>query len=95
MVSYSKAVGLALQAAEQLAASGISVEVCINHLCDIAMQPLASIYSQVINLRSIRPLDIECIKESVMKTHHLITVENGWPMFNIGAEVLAQISESK
>ena len=30
-----------------------------------------------------------------MKTHHLITVESGWPMFGVGAEVLAQISESK
>ena len=53
------------------------------------------LFSQVINLRSIRPLDIECIKKSVLKTHHLITVENGWPMFNVGAEVLAQISESE
>ena len=31
----------------------------------------------------------------MMKTHHLITVENGWPMFSVGAEVLAQISESE
>ena len=56
---------------------------------------LQSHCSQVINLRSIRPLDIECIKKSIMKTHHLLTVENGWPMFNVGAEVLAQISECK
>lgn len=56
--------------------------------------PYHIIHCQVINLRTIRPLDIECIKKSVMKTHHLITVENGWPMFNVGAEVLAQISES-
>ena len=29
------------------------------------------------------------------EAHHLITVENGWPMFSVGAEVLAQISESE
>ena len=93
MVSYSKTVGLALQAAELLAASGVSVEVWSYGI--VMKSPLTIIYPQVINLRSVRPLDIECIKKSVMKTHHLITVENGWPMFNVGAEVLAQISESK
>lgn len=34
---------------------------------------------EVINLRSIRPLDIETIIESVKKTKHLITVEGGFP----------------
>lgn len=34
---------------------------------------------EVINLRSIRPLDTETIFKSVQKTNHLITVEGGWP----------------
>lgn len=34
---------------------------------------------EVINLRSIRPLDMPTIIQSVSKTHHLITVEQGWP----------------
>lgn len=34
---------------------------------------------EVVNLRSIRPLDIETIIESVKKTKHLITVEGGFP----------------
>lgn len=34
---------------------------------------------EVINLRSIRPLDIETIIESVKKTKHLVTVEGGFP----------------
>lgn len=34
---------------------------------------------EVINLRSIRPLDVETICKSVQKTNHLVTVEGGWP----------------
>ena len=34
---------------------------------------------EVINLRSIRPLDREIIIESVKKTNRIVTVEEGWP----------------
>ena len=50
---------------------------------------------EVINLRTIRPMDEETIVKSVMKTNHLITVEIGWPQSGIGAEVCARIIESK
>jgi len=46
-------------------------------------------------MRSIRPLDIDCIQKSVMKTNHLVTVEGGWPMFGVGAEICAQIMEGE
>ncbi|KIR59564.1 pyruvate dehydrogenase E1 component subunit beta [Cryptococcus bacillisporus CA1873] len=49
---------------------------------------------EVVNLRSIRPLDIETIIESVKKTKHLITVEGGFPAFGVGSEIIAQICES-
>ncbi|MFH4974776.1 hypothetical protein AB6A40_001485 [Gnathostoma spinigerum] len=49
---------------------------------------------EVINLRSLRPLDFDTIKDSVKKTHHLVTVENGWPFCNIGSEIIAQVMES-
>ncbi|BGP37166.1 pyruvate dehydrogenase E1, beta subunit [Rhodotorula kratochvilovae] len=49
---------------------------------------------EVINLRSIRPLDIETIKASVKKTNRLVTVEGGFPMFGVGSEIAAQIVES-
>jgi pyruvate dehydrogenase E1 component beta subunit len=39
----------------------------------------AGIKVEVINLRSIRPLDIETIATSVKKTNHLVTVEGGFP----------------
>ena len=44
-------------------------------------------------MRTIRPMDIETIEASVMKTTHLITVEGGWPQFGIGAEICARIME--
>ncbi|XP_076600068.1 pyruvate dehydrogenase E1 component subunit beta, mitochondrial [Chaetodon auriga] len=48
---------------------------------------------EVINLRTIRPMDVECIETSVMKTNHLVTVEGGWPQFGVGAEICAKIME--
>lgn len=50
---------------------------------------------EVINLRCIRPLDMPTIIDSVKRTNRLITVEAGWPMFGVGAEIVAQISESE
>ena len=52
------------------------------------------INAEVINLRSIRPLDTDTVIESVKKTGRLVTVENGWPLFGVGAEICAQIAES-
>ena len=75
IVSHSKAVGVAIQAAEELEHIGVSAE--------------------VINLRTIRPMDENAIIDSVMKTNHLVTVENGWPQFGVGAEIAAKIVESK
>ncbi|XP_014235158.1 pyruvate dehydrogenase E1 component subunit beta, mitochondrial-like [Trichogramma pretiosum] len=50
--------------------------------------------AEVINLRSLRPMDMEAIYESIGKTHHLITVEMGWPSCGIGAEIAARLMES-
>jgi pyruvate dehydrogenase E1 component beta subunit len=51
------------------------------------------IEAEVINLRSLRPLDTATIVESVKKTNRLVTVEEGWPFAGIGAEVAMQIIE--
>lgn len=48
---------------------------------------------EVINLRSIRPLDRESIINSCMKTNRLVTVENGTPQSGIGAEIAATLME--
>ncbi len=69
IVSYSIAVGLALEAAEELAGEGIEAE--------------------VIDLRTLRPLDKEAILTSLAKTNRLIIAEEGWPTCSIAAEVAA------
>ncbi|MBL8834685.1 MAG: pyruvate dehydrogenase complex E1 component subunit beta [Alphaproteobacteria bacterium] len=51
------------------------------------------IEAEVINLRSIRPLDTATIVESVKKTNRLVTVEEGWPFAGIGSEIAAQMME--
>lgn len=53
------------------------------------------ISTEVINLRTIRPLDRPAIIESVKKTNRLVTVEEGWPQHGVGAEIAALIMESE
>jgi pyruvate dehydrogenase E1 component beta subunit len=51
------------------------------------------IMAEVIDLRTLRPLDDATIIESVKKTGRLITVEEGWPQNGIGAEISARVME--
>ena len=51
------------------------------------------IEAEVVNLRSLRPLDAAVIVESVSKTNRLVTVEEGWPYAGIGAEISAIVME--
>jgi pyruvate dehydrogenase E1 component beta subunit len=51
------------------------------------------ISAEVINLRTIRPLDKDTILKSLKKTNRIITVEEGWPFAGIGAEIAAIIME--
>ena len=74
LVTYSRCVELALEAAEK-------------------MQNEVSISVEVINLLSLRPLDIPSIVESVKKTSRLVTLEAGWPRFGVGAEIIAAMQE--
>jgi len=73
ITAFSKMVGYALQAAQELEKEGISAE--------------------VINLRSIRPLDRATINASVRKTSRLVTVEEGFPQHGIGAEICTSVIE--
>ncbi len=49
--------------------------------------------AEVINLRTIRPLDRHTILESVKKTNRIVTCEEGWPFAGIGSEIAALIGE--
>jgi len=49
---------------------------------------------EVINLRTIRPLDRETIIASVKKTSRLVTFEEGWPQSGVGAEIISIVNET-
>jgi pyruvate dehydrogenase E1 component beta subunit len=73
ITAHSRMVGLALQAAEELAKDGIEAE--------------------VIDLRTLRPLDTDTIIRSVMKTSRLVSVEEGWGPMGVGAEICMRVVE--
>ncbi|NNE23923.1 MAG: pyruvate dehydrogenase complex E1 component subunit beta, partial [Rhizobiales bacterium] len=47
--------------------------------------------AEVIDLRTLRPMDIATVIESVKKTNRCVTVEEGWPVCSIGSEISAQL----
>jgi pyruvate dehydrogenase E1 component beta subunit len=73
IVTYSIGVGLALEAAEQLAGEGIDAE--------------------VLDLRTLRPLDTDAVLESLKKTNRLIVAEEGFPVCSIASEIIAVCME--
>jgi pyruvate dehydrogenase E1 component beta subunit len=72
IVSYSRGMAYALEAAKRLAEEGIEAE--------------------VVDLRTLRPLDIDTVIASVRKTNRIVTVEEGWPICSIGSEVCARVA---
>lgn len=50
--------------------------------------------AEVIDLRSLRPLDSAAIAQSVAKTNHLVVAEEGWPVAGIGSEICALAMEA-
>ena len=73
LVSYSIGVGVALDAAAQLADQSIEAE--------------------VIDLRTLRPLDRVTLLASLAKTNRLVCVEEGWPVCSISSEIMAMAME--
>ena len=69
LVSYSIAVGVALEAAQMLAGDGIEAE--------------------LIDLRTLRPLDRQTVLESLSRTNRMVVVEEGWPTCSIASEIIA------
>jgi pyruvate dehydrogenase E1 component beta subunit len=63
--------------------------------CLKAAEELAAegIEAEVVDLRTIRPMDWETVVESVKKTNRLVTVEEGWGPMGVGAEVVARVLE--
>ncbi len=72
IVSYSRGMTYALEAAERLSEEGIEAE--------------------VIDLRSLRPIDTETVLASVQKTNRLVTVEESWSACSVGSEICARVA---
>jgi pyruvate dehydrogenase E1 component beta subunit len=53
-----------------------------------------NIEAEVIDLRTLRPMDTATIIESVKKTGRVVTVEEGWPQSGIGADIAARVMEN-
>jgi pyruvate dehydrogenase E1 component beta subunit len=49
---------------------------------------------EVVDLRSLRPLDAETVAESVARTNHAVLVEEGWPSYGVTAELAARIQRA-
>ena len=73
IVSFGIGMTYALEAADKLAAEGISAE--------------------VIDLRTLRPIDYDTVLASVQKTNRCVTVEEGWPVGSIGNHIGATIMQ--
>jgi len=73
LITYGGTLFKTLQAAEQLAASGIDAE--------------------VVDLRTLRPLDTDTTLDSVTRTHRAVIVDEGWRSGSISAEISARIME--
>ncbi len=63
-------------------------------MVDVALKAAKSLDSEgidaeVINLRSLRPLDIDTIVTSIKKTNRVVSVEEGWPVAGMGSEIAA------
>ena len=72
IVTHSKMVHVALQAAEKLAAEH-------------------EVEAEVVDLRSLRPLDLDTYVASVKKTNRAVVLEEGWPVAGIGAQIVDDI----
>jgi pyruvate dehydrogenase E1 component beta subunit len=73
IIAYSRMAHVALEAADKLAAEGISAE--------------------VVDLRSLRPLDRETVVASVRRTGCAVVAEDDWLTYGVGAEIAASIQE--
>lgn len=72
IVTHSKMVHVAMQAAEKLAAEH-------------------EVEAEVVDLRSLRPLDLDTYVASVKKTNRAVVLEEGWPVAGIGAQIVDDI----
>jgi pyruvate dehydrogenase E1 component beta subunit len=71
----------------------VAYSICVGLILEAAGKLAEEgIDAEIIDLRSLRPLDIETVLTSVRKTNRIVTVEQGWPVCSIGSEICAQVT---
>jgi len=72
----------------------VAHSICVGLILEAAEKLAAEgIDAELIDLRTLRPLDIATVIESVEKTNRIVTVEQGWPVCAIGSEIASQVVE--
>ena len=73
----------------------VSLSRCVGQSLNAAaeLKQKYGVEAEVINLRSVKPLDVETIVQSLKKTGRLMAVESGFPMFGVSSEILALAME--
>jgi pyruvate dehydrogenase E1 component beta subunit len=70
----------------------VAYSICVGMIIEAAEKLAAEgIDAELIDLRTLRPLDTATVIESVKKTNRLVTVEQGWPVCSIGSEICATV----
>jgi len=71
----------------------VSYSICVGMIVEAAEKLAAEgIDAELIDLRTLRPLDTATVVESVKKTNRIVTVEQGWPVCSIGSEICAVVT---
>lgn len=73
-----------------LATFSIMVEKALQAADTLAKE---GIEAEVVDLRTLRPLDVETLVQSVMKTNRIVSIEESWPFAGMGSEIAALIME--
>ena len=70
----------------------VAYSICVGQIIE-ASEKLAAegIDAELIDMRSLRPLDTATVIQSVRKTNRIVTVEQGWPVCSIGSEICSQV----
>jgi pyruvate dehydrogenase E1 component beta subunit len=72
----------------------VAHSICVGMIMEAAEKLSAEgIDAELIDLRTLRPLDIDTVIASVTKTNRIVTVEQGWPVCSIGSEIASQVVE--
>jgi pyruvate dehydrogenase E1 component beta subunit len=72
----------------------VAHSICVGLILEAAEKLAAEgIEAELVDLRTLRPLDVDTVIASVEKTNRIVTVEQGWPICSVGSEIASQVVE--